>query len=210
MNQSNLIELEILSDFTYLFEQESLETTLNDIREVLYFKKPVGHIILNSHIEYDITPFIDYMNTYFFIEANKTNSNIILISRFKNYIEVVNQYGKFEEVLRFLSGTSLKNVFDYCSKNSPSVVKLNRVSLKKVKVGLHDFEHLLEYYEKIEQDIAGAYTAKKPVSSIKFYNTVFPIDGNYISITFNTKIAYLSSRFSIFKFYNQFFNIVNC
>lgn len=111
------------------------------------------------------------MNTYFFTEFDKNHPDKVFISRFKNFIGVVQEYGDLPDLLRFLYGNSLKEVFDYCAKSKSRLVKLKHSNLNELKKDLIKFKNLFEgNHENVQKEVVGAYNGKKPVSSIEIYN----------------------------------------
>lgn len=163
-----------LRKFKYLLEPNKYEIILNNIRGTYLFKKPIFSIVLNT-ADYDIAPFIDCMNNYFFTEFDKNHSDKIFISRFKNFFEIAQEHRELLEILRFLYGHSLKEVFDYCAKNKPRLVKLKHSNSNELEKDLINFKYLFEAnYENVQKEVIGKdfiiyfYESPKQLSLLYF------------------------------------------
>ncbi len=169
MLQSNLDKFkETVSNYSYLFEPRKFEIILDNLLKTYSLQKPVFSIVLNN-AENDSTAFIDCMNSYFFTEFDYNRVDRIFISRFKNYNKVVREFGKFEEVLRLLCGSSLEEIFNYCAKNTPEMVKLGSFNSDELMNDLQKFKKLFvnEDYKTVLSNIKRAFVLEKPLTGVE-------------------------------------------
>jgi len=172
MNEFNLSQLiDEFINFKHLFDQEKYEIVLNNILGTYLLKKPIFSIKLETTKD-KARPFIDFMNTYFFTGFDNNQSNRIIASRFRTFIEVEQQHRELSELLKLLYGHSLTEIFKYCEENKPDLVKLNPSNLSEFMNDLLKFKHFFEPFDYyFLRDITKAYLLEKPLSSIEIYKT---------------------------------------
>ena len=100
-------------------------------------KKPVSSVELHN-IEYDIGPFIEGVERYFFTKTidmsmpgEEGYSWEIYVSRFKNFLEYssdkkvmwISKGRMKDDIIGLFYGRPLQEIYTYCLKENPALVK---------------------------------------------------------------------------------------